>query len=178
MADLGTVYVDVEGDFDSFGKKSESKFGTIGKAAAGVFAAAFAGVKLFDFGKDAFLAAEEYGSLVAGVNNLVENQQKALGAQATLTTDYLVSQADAIQDLTGVSNEQILTAQQQLLTFQGLQNEGEGANAVFDRATLALTDMVASGALSDFNSGAIQMGKALQDPIKGVTALDRDWETR
>ncbi len=171
MAELGTVFVDVEGKFDGMEKKSKSKFSAFGKVAVGAFAAAFIGKQIFDFGKDAFKQAEEYGSLVAGVGNLVENQAKSLGSAATLSTEGIVAMADSLQDLTGFSNEQILTGAQQLATFTNIQNAGEGASAVFDRATMAIADMVASGALTDFNAGAIGMGKALNDPIKGVTAL-------
>lgn len=173
MAELGTVFVDVKGDYQGLESEGKSKFSTFGKIAAGAFVAAFAVKQVFDFGKDAFLQAEEYGSLVAGVANLVENQTAALGEGATLSTDSIVKMADSLQDLTGFSNEQILSGQKQLLTFQGIQNEGAGAAAIFDRASLALADMVASGALSDFNAGAIQMGKVLENPTKGVTALQR-----
>ena len=171
MAELGTVFVDVEGNFDGMKQKSKSKFSTFGKVAVGAFAGAFVGKQIFNFGADAFKQAEEYGSLVAGVANLVKNQAESLGAAATLSTEHIVAQADALQDLTGFSNEQLLVAQQQLATFTNIQNAGDGAAATFDRATLAIADMVASGALTDFNAGAIQMGKALNDPIKGVTAL-------
>ena len=173
MAELGTVFVDVEGDFGKFKKKAKSSFGGIAKMAAKVFIAGFVVKKAFDFGAQFINAAEEYGSLVSGVNTLVGNQQKALGETATLTTDHIVDQADALQKLTGFSNESILTGQRQLLTFQGIQNEGAGVNAIYDRTTGALTDMVASGALSDLNSGAILLGKALNDPAKGMTALSR-----
>ena len=171
MAEGGTVVVDVEPRLDK--NKAKRGFSTFAKAAAGVFAGVFAAKFAVDFGKDLIKQAEEYNSLVSGVGNLVANQQKALGDEATLTTEAIVDQAKALQALTGFSDENILSGQRQLLSFQNIQNAGEGVNAIYDRATGALTDLIASGALTDFNSGAIQIGKALNDPIKGVTALGR-----
>jgi phage-related protein len=42
----------------------------------------------------------------------------------------------------------------------------------FDRATMAAIDMAAAG-FGEAESNAVQLGKALNDPIKGITALTR-----
>jgi phage-related protein len=42
----------------------------------------------------------------------------------------------------------------------------------FDRATMAAVDMAAAG-FGEAESNAVQLGKALNDPIKGITALTR-----
>jgi hypothetical protein len=78
MAELGTVYVDVKGDFDQFGKQSQSSFGAIGKAAAGVFAAAFVGKQIFDFGAQSV----EQASLVTESTNAVNQSFDAINAAA------------------------------------------------------------------------------------------------
>jgi phage-related minor tail protein len=53
-----------------------------------------------------------------------------------------------------------------------VRNEVGKGNNIFDQATGIITDMsVALG--QDTSSSAIQLGKALNDPIKGVTALQR-----
>ena len=46
----------------------------------------------------------------------------------------------------------------------------------FDRATQAAIDMAASG-FGEAEQNAVQLGKALQDPIKGITALARSGVT-
>lgn len=78
MAELGTVYVDVKGDFDQFGKQSQSSFGAIGKAAAGIFAAAFVGKQIFDFGAQSV----EQASLVTESTNAVNQSFDAINAAA------------------------------------------------------------------------------------------------
>lgn len=171
MAEGGTVVVELEPRLDQ--RKAKGQFGALAGVASKAFIAAFAAKQVFDIGAGLVNAAEEYESLVAGAGNLVEQQQKSLGEEATLTTEGLIAQADALQKLTGFSNEQILAGERQLLSFQNIQNAGEGTEAIYDRTTRALTDLVASGAISDFNSGAIQLGKALNDPTKGIAALGR-----
>jgi hypothetical protein len=80
--------------------------------------------------------------------------------------------AAAIAKKTGIDDEAIQSGENLLLTFTNIQNRvGEG-NDIFNQATQTITDMsVALG--QDFKSSAIQVGKALQDPILGMTALRR-----
>lgn len=91
---------------------------------------------------------------------------KDTGSAAGRTLDQLNAQADQLQKLTVFDDEAIGGAQAMLLTFkeiQGLQ---------FDRAVEATLDLsTAMG--TDLNSAALQLGKALQDPIGGLTALGR-----
>ena len=59
-----------------------------------------------------------------------------------------------------------------LLTFTNIRNEVGRGNDIFNQATgLALDMSVALG--HDLASSNIQLGKALNDPIKGITALQR-----
>jgi hypothetical protein len=59
-----------------------------------------------------------------------------------------------------------------LLTFTRIRNEVGKGNDIFNQATQTVTDM--SAALgTDMKKQAIQVGKALNDPIKGISALQR-----
>jgi phage-related minor tail protein len=59
-----------------------------------------------------------------------------------------------------------------LLTFRNIRNEAGKGNDIFNRSTRVLLDM--SKALGvDSSKAAIQLGKALNDPVKGITALRR-----
>ena len=59
-----------------------------------------------------------------------------------------------------------------MLTFKNIRNEAGKGNDIFNQTTGIMADMsVALG--QDTNSSAIQLGKALNDPIKGITALSR-----
>src|SRR3990167_9213104 len=74
--------------------------------------------------------------------------------------------ATSLTQVTRYSDEAIISAENILLTFTKVKDD------VFPGATAVILDM--STALGqDLQSSAIQVGKALNDPIKGVTALQR-----
>lgn len=97
---------------------------------------------------------------------------KSTGGAAGVTVGHIDQLSTAIERATGVEAENIIAGQNMLLTFTNVRN-GVGKNAqIFDEATSILTDMsVAMGV--DAKSQAIQLGKALNDPVKGVGALSR-----
>jgi hypothetical protein len=69
-----------------------------------------------------------------------------------------------------VDDELILSTQAQLLTFKELAATADVTGGAFDRATTSAFDMAAVlGGTGEDN--AIRLGKALQDPILGLTAL-------
>jgi hypothetical protein len=71
-----------------------------------------------------------------------------------------------------VDDEAIASSENLLLTFRDVRNEAGKGNDIFNQATAAILDMsVAMG--TDLNSATIQVGKALNDPIRGITALTR-----
>jgi len=91
---------------------------------------------------------------------------KATGFASGLTTSQLDDQAQALSKLTGISKENINQTQAVLATFKNIKGDE------FEKATEAILDM--SVVLDqDAKQGAIQLGKALNDPIKGITALSR-----
>lgn len=90
----------------------------------------------------------------------------SMGAAAWTSVDALNAQAEALQSATTFDDEGIANFQSVLLTF------GNVTGDVFTDATKAGLDMSAKLG-TDLQSSAIQVGKALNDPIKGVTALTR-----
>jgi hypothetical protein len=64
----------------------------------------------------------------------------------------------------------VRSAEAILLTFKELAKTADTTGGAFDRATIAAIDLAAAG-FGDAESNAKQLGKALQDPIKGLTAL-------
>jgi len=107
-------------------------------------------------------AANEYERATAQLESVL----KSTGGVAGLTKDALISLADSMQNLTTYSNTQVLAAENLLLTFTKIGRE------IFPEATQIVLDM--STALGqDLKSSAIQLGKALNDPVQGVTALKR-----
>jgi hypothetical protein len=109
---------------------------------------------------------------IEDINKQTEARIEATGAAANVTKDQVIAMAGALEDLSTVEAESIQEGQNMLLTFKGIRNEvGEG-NDIFTQATEAMLDMsVAMG--QDSTQTALQLGKALNDPIRGVTALRR-----
>jgi len=92
--------------------------------------------------------------------------QKATGFASGFTTSQLDEQARSLSKLTGISKEAINRTQAVLATFKNVSGKE------FEEATAAILDM--SVVLDqDAKQGAIQLGKALNDPIAGITALSR-----
>ena len=86
------------------------------------------------------------------------------GGAAGLSADELKSMASELQGLTLYGDEATIQMQSLLLTFTQIQGP------VFREATEIILDM--STALgTDLKGASIQVGKALNDPIKGVSAL-------
>jgi hypothetical protein len=62
------------------------------------------------------------------------------------------------------------------LSFKALGQSADDAGGAFDRATIAAFDMAAAG-FGSAESNAVQLGKALEDPVRGLTALRRSGTT-
>lgn len=97
---------------------------------------------------------------------------KSTGGAAKVTADQVSDLAGALMRKSGVDDEVIQSGANVLLTFTKIRNEVGKGNNIFDRATQAALDMsVALG--TDMSSASILVGKALNDPIRGLTALGR-----
>jgi hypothetical protein len=146
---------------------STSKVGSVAKAAL-LGATAAVGAFAVKLGGDAIDAAKES----IKVSAQTEAALKSTGAAAWVTADQIGAQAHSLQNLSGVSDEAIQSGQNMLLTFTNLQNRVGAGNDIFSQATKTLLDMsVATG--NDMTSSAVQLGKALNDPIAGISSLTR-----
>ena len=100
------------------------------------------------------------------VDKQLEARLKSTGYAAGLTAEEIKNMAAELQKVTKYGDETIMQGQNLLLTFTKIGKD------VFPRATEVMLDM--STALGqDLKSSAIQLGKALNDPVLGVTALRR-----
>lgn len=96
----------------------------------------------------------------------LETVLKSTGGAVGMTKDELIKLSSSLQSMTTYGDEAILGAENLLLTFTKIGKD------IFPDALGIVLDM--STALGqDLKSSAIQVGKALQDPILGVTALRR-----
>lgn len=88
------------------------------------------------------------------------------GGVAMRSLQQLNDHAEKLQSLTTFDDEAIGGVQAMLLTFKDIRD------IRFDKATEAVLDLsTAMG--TDLNSAALQIGKALNDPVAGLTALSR-----
>ena len=103
-------------------------------------------------------AAQAQGQLVASLNST--------GYAAGLTEGALTAQAEALQKLTLYDDDATKSMQSLLLTFTNIKGEA------FTGAIPVIQDM-ATKMGTDLSGAALQVGKALNDPIKGINALQR-----
>jgi hypothetical protein len=103
---------------------------------------------------------------------------RSTGGAAHVSAGQVGDLATAISNKVGVDDEAIQSGANLLLTFTKVRNEAGKGNNVFDQATRTVTDMAAAmnhGAVTTdgLKSASIQVGKALNDPLKGITALTK-----
>lgn len=97
---------------------------------------------------------------------------RSTGGAAGVTAEQVGELANSIESATGVSGEMIQQGENLLLTFTNIKNRAGEGNDVFNKTTAIMADM--SAALgTDAKGAALQLGKALNDPIQGVSALQR-----
>lgn len=97
---------------------------------------------------------------------------KSTGGAAHVTAAQVDDLATAVSNKTGIDDDAVRASENLLLTFTNVRNEVGKGNDIFTRATGVIQDMsVALG--QDASSSTVQLGKALNDPIKGITALQR-----
>lgn len=170
---LGKGYIDVEADqatftksLDLLGGHADSAGLKLGKKLAGGLAAALTGKIAVDFLGGAMDEAREAEKVMAQTAAVIKSTGGAAGVSAK-DVDRL---ATRISLMAGIDDEAIVSAENLLLTFTNIKN-GK-IDKIFDEAALAAVDMsVAMG--TDAKGQAIALGKALNDPIKGISALTR-----
>jgi len=181
--EVGTAYVSIlpsgqafaqqlgqqlSGATTAAGDKVEQSLGGAFKKVAGIAAGVFAGTKVIGFLKDSMSAAEESNKIAAQTEAVI----KSTGGAANLTAKQFSDLATSISRKTGIDDEAIQSAENLLATFTNIRSEAGKNNDIFQQATKIAVDMGAALG-GDASSNAIQLGKALNDPIKGITALTR-----
>jgi phage-related protein len=125
------------------------------------------------------VAAAGAGALVAGLGLSISEAMgaekiqaqlaavlKSTGGAAGVTADMANNLATALSKTSTFSDDAILKGENLLLTFTNIGKD------VFPDATQVMVDM-ATALGTDVSGGAIQLGKALNDPVAGISALSR-----
>jgi len=171
----------VNDGLDDVGKnatKAGKSFSGMGATMTGVLQGIGQGIAgmALDLGKQALGAVTDFiGGAIdeASAWNSVMAQTEAVvastGGAAGLTAKEMANMAGAMSAASGqslFSDDAILGAQNVLATFTNIKGEN------FGMATQSILDM--SQALGvDLDSAAMQVGKALNDPVAGLAALSR-----
>lgn len=134
-------------------------------AGAKKFAAPLAGAFSIKVGIDELVAQQE---VLAVSDRLI----KTTGGSAKVTTEDVTGLAESLQEVAAVDAELIQQGENVLLTFRNVRNEVGAGNDVFDRTVESSLD-VARVLRTDMRGGLVQLGKAVNDPVRGVTALTR-----
>ncbi len=150
---------------DGLTKQFGGAFRNIAKLAGGMFI----GAQVVDVFKGAFKEAQE----AQKIGRLTEQAIKSTGGAAKITAKEIGQLSTAISNKAAMDDEAIQTGANLLLTFTKVRNEAGKNNDVFNQTVGLAADMAAALPGATITSATMQLGKALQDPIKGVTALTR-----
>ncbi len=141
---------------------AESGFGSLQKVALGIGAAAGG---IYAMAKGVQVVTE-----AANVQREAEAQLNAVlettGHAAGYNLEQLQGMASGLQSVTTFGDEAILSGMSILATFKEVKGEA------FEAATKAALDM-STVMKQDLKSSMVQLGKALNDPLKGMTALSK-----
>jgi len=175
MAGDRTIRIKVDGDSSGLANAArraggdvdgmDKRLGSLGRTAT-IGAAAFAGMAAVWIGSTA--------RVLAGMERLRAQTDTVINSMgvAWTNTDHVVGYAEKIEKLSGIEMENVQAGQNLLLTYANIQNRMGAGNDIFDQATSLMADMSqATG--KDMPASATLMGKALNDPIKGVAALTK-----
>lgn len=113
------------------------------------------------FAKSAVNSSNQSEEALANLRATLESTNRVAG----ITEEKALEMAAAFQKTTKFSDETVLNGESMLLTFTKIGKD------VFPMAVEAMLNMGAK--FGSVDNAAIQLGKALQDPIQGVTALRR-----
>jgi hypothetical protein len=179
-----SIKIPIVSSFDNAGintaKKQFGQLETVGQKAQfairkAAIPAALAVGALAAAGKSALAAGEEVNS----ANNRILQINTAMGLFGKETeevTKRITKLAEAQGVELGISSLTIKATQAKLLTFKNLAKSANTVGGAFDRANKAALDMAAAG-FGSAEGNAVQLGKALENPIKGIAALAKSGVT-
>lgn len=174
MATLAQLVVKISGDTGAIEaalgrveKKADSTAGGIGKAfsSIGKFTAVGAAAGLAALTAAAVSFTGEAREAVK-IEKQLDAVLKSTAGVAGVTAAAAIKYADAMQRVTNFDDEAVLSAENVLLTFTKI-----GKQAFEPAIEAALNMSTALG--TDLQSAVVMVGKALNDPVKGMTAMTK-----
>jgi hypothetical protein len=145
--------------------KLQGSIGSLGRnfAAAGVAIAAVGAV----IAKNAQSLAR-----IERINAQTAQTITSMGNASNISAKEVEALAGSLENLTATEAETIQEGANLLLTFKNIQNQAGAGNDIFNQTAAVMVDL--ARAMGTSASGeAIRLGKALNDPVKGIAALTR-----
>ena len=164
-SNLNSALDDAQGELKDTQKDAEDTSKSLrgmGKAFLGAAAAAAGIVGVGSLFRSVASEGQKFETSMLKINAII----KATGGAAGKTGEELRESARALALNTLESTEGVLAAQQRLLTFRNITGD------VFDRTIAASADLAAAMG-QDLSGASVMLGRALEDPVRGVTALTR-----
>lgn len=146
--------------------KGQRTYRQLGRAAK---FAAVAGLGALAYGvKESVQNFMESQKVAAQTNAVIKSTGGAAGVTAANVSDYAAS----LSRMSGQDDEAIQSGANLLLTFTKIRNGVGAGNDIFDQTVGSMTNMAQALGTPPTNA-AKMLGKALNDPVKGITALTR-----
>lgn len=130
--------------------------------------AALGGTVMTEFFMETISEAEKNEIAIKRLQQVYKSMGEATGEAAKQNQEY----AEKLALQTGIDDESIMAVEAKLATFKSVSSEVGRMSGLMDRATAAAEDMAATG-FGEASQNAVQLGKALEDPIKGINSLRR-----
>jgi hypothetical protein len=124
--------------------------------------------KLKDFFHDAISGSQQ----MAQIQRQTAAAIQSTGGAANVTADDIEELTEHLANLSGRTDDVVQSSLNVLLTFPEIKNVAGQNNDVFNQTALAVANLSARMG-TDLTSSAVLVGKALQDPVTGMTALKR-----
>lgn len=109
---------------------------------------------------------------IEAINAQTDATIKSMGNTAGISAEQIQKLAGSLEAVTATEAETIQEGANLLLTFKNIKNEAGAGNDIFNQTTTAMVDL-ARAMGTDASGEAIRLGKALNDPVKGISALTR-----
>lgn len=177
--DVGVGYIPILPDMAGFEEKVAAGAEKAGKStrlrSAGktVGAGLLAGVTAVTaIGVERLLSSEK-------IDAQIKAREKSTKEAANVTGQHIDKLANKLLNLSGVDNEATKSSAALLLSFRSIKDEAGKGNKVFDQTEKAILNVATAmnqGAIpsaEQLKAVTIQVGKAVNDPIKGLSALRR-----
>lgn len=154
------------------GKTFSQKFSEHTKDIVKGLGITLAAVEIIKVVKDTFKESVAASREQASLNRVTQNVIRTTGDVSNVTFKHVQDLAGALAKQAGVTKEVVQGGENLLLTFGKVRNQLGKGNDIFDRATSDALDLSKALGVS-MPAASTKVGKALNDPVHGLTALSK-----